>query len=73
MPKNEKDNQQEVIDTVLIQGDQIPIREENTNDDDIETLARNQSSDELSEETSEDAFEDIADAGVQKLLQTLIV
>ena len=29
MPKNEKDNQQEVIDTVLIQGDQIPIREEN--------------------------------------------
>ena len=73
MPKNEKDNQQEVIDTVLLQGDQIPIREENTNDDDIETLASNQSSDELSEETSEDAFEDIADAGVQKLLQTLIV
>ena len=73
MPKNEKDNQQEVIDTVLLQGDQIPIREENTNDDDIETLASNQSSDELSEETSEDAFEDITHAGVQTLLQTLIV
>lgn len=61
-----------MIDTVLIQGDQIPIREENTNDSGIETLASNQSSDELNEETSEDAFEDIADADVQKLLQTLI-
>lgn len=61
-----------MIDTVLIQGDQIPIREENTNDSDIETLASNQSSDELSEETSEDAFEDMTDADVQELLQTLI-
>ena len=72
MPEIERYSQQEEIDTVLAQGDQIPIREKNTSDSDLETLASNQSSDELSEETSEDTFEDMADADVQELLRTLI-
>ena len=72
MPSIVKDNKQEVIDTVLAQGDQIPIREENSSDSDLETLASNQSSEELSEEISDEGFEDMVDADVQELLWTLI-
>ena len=60
-----------MIDTVIAQGDQIPISEENTSSSDFETRPNNQSSAKLSEETSEDTFEDMADADVQELLQTL--
>lgn len=67
-PKIERDNQQEVIDTVLTQGDQISIKEENTcNNDLAETLASNQSIDELSKKTSKDLYEDMADADIQEL------
>lgn len=60
-----------MIDTVIAQGDQIPISEENTSSSDFETRPNNQSSAKLSEETSEDTFEDMADADVQELLLTL--
>ena len=67
-PKIERDNQQEVIDTVLTQGDQISIKEENTcNNDLAETLASNQPIDELSKKTSKDLYEDMADADIQEL------